>query len=206
LLKYMRLNFKLKFAAVLLLLAWSIPSQALVTKYPTAEVLGKGPLPYNYRVIDQKIHAGGHPLNPGTCLRNSDGQVLEILNYLKSQGIKIIIDLENTWWIQNRYKRLLKQAGLKRMHVPMHAQKVPNAKEWEKIKEALKEPVYIHCKWGADRTGAIIGRYLLEEKGYSSQEAWEAVLSSGTHAGYLGGLKKGRPYENLKRFIYRGAE
>ena len=187
--------------------AW--PTYAItseVTKFPTSEIKGKGPLPYNYRVIDQKIHAGGHPLNPSTWFRNTDEQALGILNYLKSKGVKTVIDLEKTWWIQDRYKRLLKQAGLKRLHVPMHAQKVPKAEEWEKIKAALNDPVYIHCKWGADRAGAVIGRYLVEVKGYSSKEAWEAVMSRGSHAGYLGGLKKVLFNENLKRFIWFGVQ
>lgn len=192
---------------IVLILIIALPSNATisnVTKFPTAEVRGKGPFPYNYRVIDQKIHAGGHPLNPSTWFRNTDEQALEILRYLKSKGVTTVIDLENTWWIQKRYKRLLKEANLKRLHIPMHAFKVPNAEEWKEIKEALKDPVYIHCKWGADRTGSVIGRYLVEEKGYSSPEAYKAVISGGSHAGYIGGLKQGPSYEKLKEFIWIG--
>jgi len=195
--------------AVALLLILSIPAGAAiseVTKFPTGEIRGQGPLPYNYRVIDSTIHAGGHPLNPSTEFRNTDEQALQIMEYLKSRGVKTYIDLENTWWIQKRYKRLLKQAGIQRLQVPMHAFKVPNEQEWEKIKEAMQEPVYIHCKWGADRTGAVIGRYLVEEMGYTSKEAYEAVITGGSHAGYIGGLKQGLPYENLKCFIWEGAE
>lgn len=176
-----------------------------VSKYPTAEVHGKGPLPYNYRIIDETLHAGGHPLNPRTSFRNSDAQVWAILDHLKSYGVKTIIDLENTWAIQNRYKYFLKHAGIKRIHVPMHALKVPNKEEWQKIKTAIKAgPVYIHCKWGADRAGSVIGRYLVEEKGYTPEEAYQAVISKGSHAGHLGGLKTFWAYERLKQFIWLG--
>ncbi len=194
-------------SVIAILFICTVPTYAeisKVTKFPTSEINGEGPLPYNYRVIDEVLHAGGHPLNPSTSFRNTDEQIIEILNYLKSRGVKTVIDLENTWWIQKRYKYFLEQAGLKRLHVPMHAFKVPNAEEWKQIKEALKEPVYIHCKWGADRTGAVIGRFLVEEKNYSSQEAYQAVITRGSHAGYLGGLKKGPFYENMKRFIWYG--
>lgn len=177
-----------------------------VTKFPTREISGIGPTPYNYRIIDENIHAGGHPLNPSTGFRNTDEQALAIIEYLKSQGVETFIDFENTGWIQKRYKRLLKEAGIKRIHVHMHAFKIPNDKEWEEIKEAFEEPVYLHCKWGADRTGSVIGRYLVEEKGYSPQQAYQAVVSSGSHAGYLGGLKQSFPYRNLKRFIWTGAK
>ncbi|MBU1026394.1 MAG: dual specificity protein phosphatase family protein [Candidatus Margulisbacteria bacterium] len=178
--------------------------ESKVETFPFKLVQGNGPLPYNYRIIDKKIHTGGHPLNPKTDFKNDDEQCLAILNYLKSKGIKTIIDLENTSNIQTRYNKLLSQAGLKRIHIPMHALKVPNKYEWKVIKQAMKQAVYIHCKWGADRTGAIIGRYLVEENGYSPQEAYLAVLSGGSHAGPIGGLKTDWQYRNLKDFIGSG--
>jgi len=177
-----------------------------VTKSPTREIYGKGPTPYNYRIIDENIHAGGHPLNPNTAFSNTDEQALAIIEHLKSQGVETFIDLEKTGRIQKRYKRLLKEAEIKRIHVHMHAFKVPNDKEWEEIKEAFEKPVYLHCKWGADRTGSVIGRYLVEEKEYSPQRAYEAVISGGSHSGYLGGLKQSFPYRNLKHFIWVGAK
>ena len=163
------------------------------------------PQPYNYRQINKNIHVGGHPFNPKTSFRNTDAQVLSILKFLKTKKIETIIDLENTWRIQKRYKKLLKKAGLKRIHVPMHAFKVPNKKEWQQIKTAMKKPVYIHCKWGADRAGAIIGRYLVEEKGFTPKRAYQAVVTGGSHSGPLGGLKTSKSYARLKRFIFVGA-
>jgi protein tyrosine phosphatase (PTP) superfamily phosphohydrolase (DUF442 family) len=200
--------FRKLFAVVLIVFCSIIPTLAQssnVTHFPIKKVYGKGPLPYNYRVIDQTIHAGGHPLNPTNYFRNSDEQVRNILAYLKDQGVITVIDLENTWGIQRRYKFFLKEAGLKRLHVPMHAFKLPNQNEWDKIKAAIAEgPVYIHCKWGADRTGAVIGYYLVEEKGYRPDLAWIAVVTKGTHAGKIGGLKRSIAYNKLKSFIWLG--
>jgi len=182
-------------------IAWATTS--VVTTFQTAEVWGTGPLPYNYRIINGHIHAGGHPLNPITSFGNSDEEVLEILGYLKYQGVEKVIDLENTSRIQKRYHRLLEEAEMERLHIPMHAFKVPNDEEWKSIKEAMEKPVYIHCKWGADRTGAVIARYLIEERGYTSEEAFNAVITGGTHAGPQGGLKTTWFYRNLIMFFWQ---
>ncbi|MFA6169211.1 MAG: hypothetical protein WCW67_08230 [Candidatus Margulisiibacteriota bacterium] len=173
---------------------------SICQKFPAAKVTGQGPIPYNCRLIDGHILAGGHPLNPRK-FENTDQQVAAIFKFLKEEGVENIIDLENSSAVQKRYARLLEQAGLTRLHVPMNNAKVPTAAEWAKIKELMKQPVYIHCRWGADRTGAVIARYLIEEAGYSTVEAWQAVVNGGSHAGLLGGLKNKPDYRNLILFI-----
>ena len=191
---------------VLLISCQIFAADSTVIKFPAKDVSGSGPLPYNYRIIDGHIHAGGHPLNPATAFSNSDEQVLSILNYFKSKNVLTIIDLENSQRIQARYQRLLKQAGIKRLHIPLNQVKVPNRAEWGKIKEAMKGPVYIHCMWGADRTGMVIARYLVEEKGYTPEQAYQAVITGGSHAGAKGGFKAGLINIYLKRFISNGPQ
>lgn len=177
---------------------------AEVVKFPAKEVGGAGPLPYNYRVIDGHIHAGGHPLGPSSSFANTDEQVMAILDHLKSKNVLTVIDLENTGRIQARYQSLLDRAGIKRIHIPLNSFKVPNWKEWSQIRSAMRGPVYIHCKWGADRTGMVVARYLIEEEGCTPDAAYRAVITGGTHAGVLGGFKKLPTNLLLKYFIYNG--
>lgn len=185
----------------ILLLCFSIGSFAFTAK----EVSGTGPHPYNFHIINDHVYAGGHPLNPKTEFGNSDEQALSILNYLKSLGVETVINLENTKSIQDRYAGLLDTVGLKQLHIPLSEKHVPTQKEWKSITEAMQGTVYIHCKWGADRTGAVVGRYLVEEEGLGSEEAYQGVITGGKYAGPKGGLK-GDLFNNLKNFIWEGPQ
>ena len=77
-----------------------------VVVFPSDKIQGEGPFPYNYRIIDDHIHAGGHPLNPKNNLRNNDEQALHILKYLKSKPAEPPSNLPQTGIIlgKNTYR------------------------------------------------------------------------------------------------------
>ena len=143
-------------------------------------------------------------MNPEHGLQNTDKQTLAILKYLKSKGVVTVIDLQNDRKTEDRYARLLNEAGLKRIHVPLSWMKTPSPEDWKKMSAAFSKPVYIHCKWGADRTGIIIAKYLIAFKGYTVKEALDAVSTGGSDAGKIRGIDPAYRYDPvMQNFLGR---
>jgi len=69
--------------------------------------------------------------------------------------------------------------GLKEYHVPVYD--LPFEKDMKQLFNIIekglsrKEPVWIHCERGIDRTGCVIGSYLVY-KGYNPEEVIEELL------------------------------
>ena len=120
-----------KLLGVIFILFFCLFLQAFA--FTTKEVTGTGPYPYNFHIIDDHVYAGGQPLNPATDFNNSDEQVLAILKYLKSLGVRSVVNLEDTKSIQNRYGKLLQKTELKQLHIPLSATHLPNRKDIYKL-------------------------------------------------------------------------
>jgi len=167
------------------------------------DVWGSGKFPYNFRVIDDKLFVGGNLYNPENH-SNSPEKVREYVKLLKDMGVTSFVLLhvpqgsEEVMILED----IVLEEGLIFYKCPMNAEKVPTAEETEHIMELIENKSYVHCNWGADRTGAVIAKYLRINKGYSGYDAWKAVISEGSHSGIIGGLKQDHHYRNLILYFW----
>lgn len=204
------MRLRLKAAALLLLLSW-LPAnlqagppgpmgRSVSIRLDTASA---GPeIPYNLRVIDQTLFAGGSLFDPQTHSRPIE-QVRQQLRFLKGSGVRtvVILNVPAREDADLRTERTLcREEGLRFLPVRMTADLVPDAQQTAAILAAIRRGAYVHCQWGADRTGAVIARYLRDVKGYSGEAALRAIQTGGSHTGRRGGFKI-KPF-NRKLVLY----
>ena len=107
-------------------------------------------------------------------------------------GIKKVITLNS----DDRIPALAQAAGLETYHLPLSDSRRPDYSEFEKIKSWLESGnTLVHCTHGADRTGAIIGRYYIDNGIMSVPDAIAETKKYG-----------GDKYPGMMRFLRNGPE
>lgn len=103
----------------------------------------------NFEQVNDKILRGAAP---------SD----ENLRLLAKSGVKTIVDLRMSGPAVNHESGVAQQLGINYVHVPLGF-KSPDLSEMTRVLGVLndseKQPVFVHCRQGADRTGMTIGMY-----------------------------------------------
>jgi protein tyrosine phosphatase (PTP) superfamily phosphohydrolase (DUF442 family) len=116
----------------------------------------------NFDKVDAHVYRGAQPTEEG-------------FRYLAKLGVKTIIDLREADSRSKREERVVTGAGMKYANVPMSGLTPPTEAEIGKILAILAasptEPVFVHCRRGADRTGAVIAAYHINSHGWDNARA-----------------------------------
>jgi protein tyrosine/serine phosphatase len=133
----------------------------------------------NLHKVSDRLYRSAQPLPPG-------------YPDLKKLGIKTIICLRN----DNTDLEYAPENGLKVVHIGMRTWKPTEDQVVEFLKTATypeNQPVLVHCKHGADRTGLMCAVYRIAVDGWSKQDAIEEMTEGdfGFHS----------VWQNLVRFI-----
>jgi len=118
----------------------------------------------NFGCINSNFFRGAQP--------NAEGY-----KELAALGVKTVIDLQMEGVSQE--KQLVEDAGMKFVRIGMSDKESPSidqAAEFMKIvSDSANQPIFVHCKGGRHRTGAMTAVYRIEHDGWSADKAFEEM-------------------------------
>lgn len=113
----------------------------------------------------------------------------EDLQAMKNRGIKTIINLENDPVVVRNEKTMAESLGFKFFSFPMSWITTPSDDQVDEILAAMQNqdlfPLVIHCKFGKDRTGLMVGLYRVLAEEWSRNRAHEEMVDYGFHVEYI---------------------
>jgi protein tyrosine/serine phosphatase len=124
----------------------------------------------NFDQVDEHVYRGAQPTEQGFA-------------YLAKLGVKTILDLREDDARTTGERRMVIASGMQYVNVPMTGLTPPTAEEITKILALLEDPtngpVFVHCKRGADRTGAVIGAYRIDHDHWDNTRALKEAMQHG---------------------------
>jgi protein tyrosine phosphatase (PTP) superfamily phosphohydrolase (DUF442 family) len=116
----------------------------------------------NFDQVDAHVYRGAQPTDEG-------------FRYLAKLGVKTILDLRETDDRSKAEEQVVTGAGMQYVNVPMTGLIPPTEAEITKILTLLENgatgPVFVHCKRGADRTGAVVAAYHIDHDKWDNAHA-----------------------------------
>jgi tyrosine-protein phosphatase SIW14 len=124
----------------------------------------------NFYQVDEHVYRGAQPSDDG-------------FKYLAKIGVKTVIDLREADERSDAEERVVTAGGMKYVNVPMTGLTPPSGTEITRILGILEEsatgPVFVHCKRGADRTGAVIASYRIDHDHWDNARALSEAMDRG---------------------------
>ena len=115
---------------------------------------------------------------------------------LKAMGVKTVIDLRRDYVPQER--QWANEIGLKYFNIPLQSSKAASKEQTEHflrlVNDPANAPVYVHCKGGRHRTGALTGVYRITRDGWTAQQAFEEMKKYDFEDGLFGGPSSQRKF------------
>lgn len=116
----------------------------------------------NFHKVSDKLYRGAQPLN-GAAKK------------LAELGVKTIINLRGEDDLSRVEQKEVETAGLRYFSVGMPGLSAPSDEQVTQVMAIINnpenQPVFIHCKRGADRTGTIAAIYRISNEGWTAERA-----------------------------------
>jgi protein tyrosine/serine phosphatase len=125
---------------------------------------------------------------------------------LAAIGIKTVIDLQRVG--EPNEQRLVEAAGMKFFRIPMSDRSRPDPAKAEKflslVNDPANQPVFIHCRGGRHRTGAMAAIYRLTKDGWNAEQAVAEMKKFDFERGFGHGALKDFVYDYYTQMNQKG--
>lgn len=129
----------------------------------------------NFAKVSDTLYRGAQPSKKG-------------FETLRIQGIKTVVDLRD----EHSDHALLRGTGLQYVEIRCNPWNVKESQIVEFLKvvhDPKNQPVFVHCEYGSDRTGIMVGAYRMLDQNRSADEAIRELYRFGYHLEFVQILK-----------------
>ncbi len=117
---------------------------------------------------------------------------------LKQLGIKTVIDLRQDSRAEEPEQ--VRALGMQYFNIPLKANRAATPEQTvyflKLVNDPANAPVYVHCKGGRHRTGAMTGVYRIAHDGWTADQAYDEMKKYDFNNGFFGGPRA------QKAFVY----
>lgn len=137
----------------------------------------------NFAKVDEHYYRGSQP---------DQAQFAQ----LKQLGIKTVIDLRGDY--KKAEESWVRDLGMNFFRIPLKTRVAANAEQTAHFLDIVNDPknwpVYVHCKGGRHRTGAMTGIYRITHDGWTADQVWEEMKKYDFESGIFGGPSAQKKY------------
>lgn len=173
------LRYAVVAAALLSIVLLSTSSPARMSEVPGVTI-------ENFAKVNDHYYRGSQP-------------DVEEFAQLKQFGIKAVIDLREDY--KKEEESWVRELGMNFYRVPLKTRVAATEEQTDYFLNIVNDPnnwpVYVHCKGGRHRTGAMTGIYRITHDGWTADQAWQEMKRYDFNNSIFGGPPA------QKKFVFR---